>query len=170
MGLIPPAVLGFFGAMDRAIRSKEVTRIIKAVESFRSLAFREESEGAESFWQSIEECARQITIRRRAAGRLQSVWGVTPIVGLQFGAAADRRLGIPSETLVFDTYYVTSEFDINLSDAQTQILSLGPDLFHAFRRCVFGWALLSYDIFHLYNDRGLYEPAGGYGHDAYGIA
>lgn len=100
----------------------------------------------------------------------RSLWGVTPIVQLPCCAKADRLLGIESETLVFTTYYITSDFDINLKPQMDWICENCPEQLAAFQWMVLYWALLTYDIFHFFNDRGLLANVGGYGSDRFGIS
>jgi glycosyltransferase involved in cell wall biosynthesis len=100
----------------------------------------------------------------------RSLWGVTPIVQLPCCAKADRLLGIEAETLVFTTYYITSDFDINLKQQMDWICENCPEQLAAFQWMVLYWALLTYDIFHFFNDRGLLANVGGYGSDRFGIS
>lgn len=122
------------------------------------------------FWEELLATSRKLTSYRKLTGRISSLWGVTPIAGLNFGRSADRFLNVRSESITFNSYYITSEFDYNLSKLQDYIIQNHNELFYTFRRYVFAWALLRYDIFHFYNDRGILEPAGGYGSDRFGIS
>jgi glycosyltransferase involved in cell wall biosynthesis len=167
---MPAELCAFLEGADAALRGASVDVVVSAVERFQPLAFAENGGAAAAFWEELSAEAAETSRGRRRSGRLRSLWGVTPIVSLRYGAQADRRLGLHSDTLVFQSYYVTSQFDINLTTAQTHILQQRPELHYAFRRFVLAWALLSYDIFHLYNDCGLVEPRGGYGSSFYGIA
>lgn len=123
----------------------------------------------EAFWEALATDAAALTNKRIAHFSLRSVWGVTPIVGLQEMASADRQCGVDAASVVFGTYYTTSSFDLNLATHQDQILEKKPDLFEVFRKATLAWALLRFDIFNLYSDRGFMEPAGGYGSDRFGI-
>lgn len=123
----------------------------------------------EAFWEALATDAAALTNKRIQRFSLRSVWGVTPIVGLQEMASADRQCGVDAASVVFGTYYTTSSFDLNLSAHQDQILEKKPDLFEVFRKATLAWALLRFDIFNLYSDRGFMEPAGGYGSDRFGI-
>ncbi|MGE0500682.1 MAG: glycosyltransferase [Rhizobiaceae bacterium] len=160
----------FYEEADEAIRRGPAYRLEAAVRRFEPLAFEEKGPEAAQFWDRLRATAAQVTRLRMESGRPQSLWGVTPIINMRYGAEADRRLGLGSDTLVFGTYYVTSDFDINLGAAQERLSGDSWPRFYAFRRYVMAWALLSYDVFHIYNDRGLLEPAGGYGSDRFGIA
>jgi hypothetical protein len=90
-------------------------------------------------------------------GELRSLWGVTPILTLPLKARADRELGFRSNSLVYVTYVTTSGFDINLQRSYLFASSLG--LAPAFQRLVLAWALVRYDVFHFFADRGLLDPA-----------
>ena len=114
--------------------------------------------------------ARRLTERRRREARPRALWGVTPINILKTYALADQRCGIEAESLVFTTYYITSDFDVVLSAHQEAILASAPHCLVAFRWLVLAWVLLRYDVINLYNDRGVIEPAGGYGSPRFGIA
>lgn len=167
---LPKKLRSFFYEADDCLRSGATERTVKAVEDFEKLAFRDRSEDAEAFWDQVLTAARRLAERRKRSGRLKTLWGVTPIASLKYSVLADRAGGAESESLVFTQYYTTSEFDINLSAVQDHILAERNSLFYTFRMFVHAWSLLSYDVFHLYNDRGLLEPAGGYGSDRFGIS
>jgi glycosyltransferase involved in cell wall biosynthesis len=99
-----------------------------------------------------------LTKRRLKKGSLRSLWGVTPILTLPILARCDRILGISSDSLVYTTYYVTNKFDINLTRIQKWIIEKAPEYYASFCYTVLSIALLRYDIFHLYCDRGLLAP------------
>lgn len=100
-----------------------------------------------------------LTRRRMRKGKLRSLWGATPILTLPLLARCDRMLGIESQSLVFVTYVITKNFDINLNRTQNWILEKVPVLYPAFLNVVLAWALLRYDIFHFFCDRGILAPA-----------
>lgn len=85
----------------------------------------------------------------------RSLWGVTPILTLQLKARADRELGFGSTSLVYVTYVITSRFDLNLQRPYVLALKFGLGL--AFQRVVLAWALVRYDVFHFFADRGLLD-------------
>ena len=58
--------------------------------------------------------ARNSTERRLARGTVRTLWASTPILTLPILAECDRLLGLRSASLVFNTYYITRSFDINL--------------------------------------------------------
>jgi hypothetical protein len=95
------------------------------------------------------------TRRRMKKGRPRSVWASTPILTLPLLVQCDRMLGLRSESLVFTTYYISRRFDINLSRVQSWIFKHRPDLYKPFTELVLAFALLRYDIFHYFYDRGL---------------
>ena len=92
---------------------------------------------------------------RLRRGRPRTLWGVTPILTLQLKAMADRALGFRSTSLVYVTYVITSRFDLNLQRPYTLALRFGLGL--AFQRVVLAWALVRYDVFHFFADRGLLD-------------
>ncbi len=100
--------------------------------------------------------SRSISEKRLARGELRTLWGVTPILTLPLKAEADRRLGFRSSSLVYVTYIITSSFDINLQKLYVTTSRYG--LLSAFQRLVLAWALLRYDVFHVFADRGVLDP------------
>jgi len=106
---------------------------------------------------------RYLTKRRLRAGELRTLWGCTPILTLPLLTRCDRMLGFKSDSLVFVTYIVTQEFDINLSRVQSAILNKAPVLYVSFLQFVLAWALIRYDVFHYYYDRGILAPSGRMG-------
>lgn len=104
--------------------------------------------------------ARRLSARRLAAGRPRSVWGVTPIVTIVKKAEADRRLGFQSETLVFTTYYITQNFDLNLRYIIGAARRIGNECLALTEILILCWAALRYDVFHYFFDRGILQPNG----------
>jgi hypothetical protein len=86
-------------------------------------------------------------------GELRTLWGVTPILTLPLKARADRALGFSSSSIVYTTYVITSQFDINLEKGYRIAAGLG--LLAAFQRLVLAWAVCRYDVFHTFADQGL---------------
>jgi len=107
--------------------------------------------------------ARRATERRLAQGKVHSLWGATPIVTLPLKAAADRLLGFRSQSLVFMTYYIRRDFDINLRRPLGAVRKLAPRLSPLAERIVLAWAMRNYDVFHLFFDRGLLQPEARFG-------
>jgi glycosyltransferase involved in cell wall biosynthesis len=115
--------------------------------------------------------ARAATKARRRCARLRSLWGVTPINNMALCSRADQMLGNEAESLVFTTYYVTSDFSIVLKQHEEWIVANHPELHPVFRWLVFFWAMLTYDVFHYYNDAGILADIGGYnGTNRFGVS
>lgn len=108
--------------------------------------------------------ARRATERRIANGTPRTLWASTPILTLPILARCDRLLGFRSSSLVFNTYYVTRSFDINLILFEGLLrLTKSRSCLGLFRRIVFAWALLRFDIFNYFYDRGLLLSENRYG-------
>jgi hypothetical protein len=108
--------------------------------------------------------ARKSTERRLAKGTVRTLWASTPILTLPILAKCDRLLGLRSSSLVFRTYYITRSFDINLIVFEAAVrLTRSGHLLRNFRRIVLAWALLKFDVFHYFYDRGLMMSDGRYG-------
>lgn len=112
----------------------------------------------------LVRAARRATEKRLAKGKVRTLWAATPILTLPLLARCDRMLGFRSSSLVFNTYYVTRSFDINLIlfEGFLRLLRSRRGL-GLFRRVVLAWALLRYDIFNYFYDRGLMLSDGRYG-------
>jgi hypothetical protein len=108
--------------------------------------------------------ARNSTERRLARGTVRTLWASTPILTLPILAECDRLLGLQSSSLVFNTYYITKSFDINLFvfEAAVRLTRNGRAL-RSFRRIVLAWALLKFDVFNYFYDRGLMISDGRFG-------
>jgi hypothetical protein len=108
--------------------------------------------------------ARNSTERRFARGTVRTLWASTPILTLPILAECDRLLGLRSSSLVFNTYYITRSFDINLFFFEAAVRLTGSRFGHRnFRRVVLAWALLRFDVFNYFYDRGLMIRDGRYG-------
>jgi glycosyltransferase involved in cell wall biosynthesis len=108
--------------------------------------------------------ARRNTERRIASGTVRTLWTSTPIITLPILAKCDRLLGLCSSSLVFNTYYVTRSFDINLILFEGAFrLTRSRRWLGLFRWVVFAWALLRFDIFNYFYDRGLLLSDNRYG-------
>ncbi|MVT65517.1 hypothetical protein GPL21_10420 [Bradyrhizobium pachyrhizi] len=108
--------------------------------------------------------ARRATEKRLAKGKVRTLWASTPILTLPLLARCDRMLGFRSSSLVFNTYYVTRSFDINLIliEGFLRLMRSRKGL-GLFRRLILAWALLRFDIFNYFYDRGLMLSDGRYG-------
>jgi glycosyltransferase involved in cell wall biosynthesis len=108
--------------------------------------------------------ARRSTEKRIASGKVRTLWASTPILTLPILANCDRLLGLRSSSLVFNTYYVTRSFDINLILFEGAFrLTRSQKWLGLFRRIVFAWALLRFDVFNYFYDRGLLLSDNRYG-------
>ena len=120
------------------------------------------------FWNAIAlpviiRLAQISTVMRMRFGTPRSMWGITPILTLPLLARCDRILGFGSSSLVYTTYYTSSQFDICLKRASDWIVARFPDLYLPFTWLVFAYALLRFDIFHVFCDRGILLPVGRMG-------
>jgi glycosyltransferase involved in cell wall biosynthesis len=104
-----------------------------------------------------------LTRMRLALGRPRAVWGITPILTLPLKARCDRLLGISAESVVLHQYYVTGAFDVNLARLAKWIASVDFRLYQAFCRVLLAVALLRYDFFHYFADRGFLPPEHDFG-------
>jgi glycosyltransferase involved in cell wall biosynthesis len=95
-----------------------------------------------------------LTRRRLAKGSPRTLWGITPIVTLPLKARCNHALGFASESLVFETYYITKDFTWNLKYV-VKGFNIWPACAPAFRRMLLGLILLRYDVIHLFADRGI---------------
>jgi hypothetical protein len=108
--------------------------------------------------------ARRNTEGRLANSAVRTLWASTPILTLPILAKCDRLLGFRSSSLVFNTYYVTRSFDINLILFEGAFrLTKSRKCLALFRWIVFAWALLRFDIFNYFYDRGLLLGDNRYG-------
>jgi hypothetical protein len=82
----------------------------------------------------------------------RSLWAGTPILTLPVKAKAERLLGVKADTLVFQTYYITSDFRYDLSR-----WNRGPGAWRSLGLplLVLLWAACRYQRFHYFCDRGL---------------
>jgi glycosyltransferase involved in cell wall biosynthesis len=158
------------GNIDRFIASLDYDALTSMLDGLRDYLNPVISPKARKFWDALILDCIQITESRLNSGRMNSLWGITPIVGLNATVAADRALNVRANSLVFTTYYISSNFDIVLSDIQSRLIAERGEDWILLRWIVLIWAIANYDIFHFYNDRGIIEPFGGYGSSQFGIA
>jgi glycosyltransferase involved in cell wall biosynthesis len=112
---------------------------------------------------SLVWTAARITRMRLRWGRPRSLWGITPILTLPLLAECDRRLGLRSCSLVYHTYYIRRDFDINLERPLGFIRKHMPSWETRFVYLLFAWTMLRYDVFHFFLDRGILPSAGRMG-------
>ncbi len=96
--------------------------------------------------------------RAKGAAVTRSLWAGTPILTLPINARAERLLGVHADTLVYETYFITTAFTYNLAPLLKAVRWFGP--FRGAVRIwikylVFAWACARYDRFHFFFDRGL---------------
>lgn len=98
--------------------------------------------------------ATALAPRRRSVRR--SLWAGTPIISAATNARAERQLGVDARTLVYGTYFVTSDFDHDLSPWMKWpvVRSIVPYV-------VLLWAAFRFDRFHFFCDRGLLPSPDG---------
>lgn len=82
----------------------------------------------------------------------RSLWAGTPILTLPVKAKAERLLGVKADTLVFETYYITTDFKYNLSRWNRGLVVWRRFLLPLL---VLIWASLRYQRFHFFCSRGL---------------
>ena len=123
----------------------------------------------DAFLRAVSLDATTASDVRRDQGRLRSLWGVTPIISLRYGVAAERSLGIEAESLVLTTYNVTQDFDLVLSPHVEAARAAGAKVEAAFYWLVFVWAVLSHDAFFFFYDRGILPPEESTGRFQMGI-
>ncbi|MGY3488962.1 glycosyltransferase involved in cell wall biosynthesis [Bradyrhizobium sp. USDA 4011] len=159
-----------FENVNLAVAEGNYALLAALLDALRPFLNPDQSSEAHDFWSALVADCRVLAEDRLLRGELNSLWGVTPIVSLRECVAADRALGTNAHSLVFTTYHTSSNFDFVLSELQERVIAeRGEDLYR-FRWLVLIWAIANYDIFHFYNDRGIVEPAGGYGSPRFGIA
>lgn len=107
--------------------------------------------------------ARTATSLRLRYATPRSLWGITPILTLPLLAQCDRALGFQSASLVYTTYHTSSSFDINLKRSSDWVLAACPRCYRLFTWIVFAYALLRYDFFHFFCDRGILLSKGRIG-------
>jgi glycosyltransferase involved in cell wall biosynthesis len=158
------------GNIDEFVARLDYAALTSMLEAFRAYLDPNVSPKAREFWDALILDCIQITKSRLNSGQMNSLWGVTPIVNLSAGVAADRALNVSAKSLVFTTYHISSNFDVVLSEIQNRLVAERGQDWVLFRWMILIWAIANYDFFHLYNDRGLIEPAGGYGSPRFGIS
>ena len=85
----------------------------------------------------------------------RSLYAGTPIIAMTVAARAEQHLGIRTDTLVWNTYFITDAFEYRLD----RYVSRGPRVWrHGFAYLVLFWACLRYKRFHFYYDRGILFP------------
>jgi hypothetical protein len=106
---------------------------------------------------------RWSTWNRFRRGRIRSIWGVTPILTLRTQARCDRLLGIEGESVVLSEYHIMRDFDHNLSALARQVHARNSGLYQPFCRLLLAWALIRFDVFNYFADRGFLPPEDRFG-------
>ena len=157
----------WFNKIDAMLRSPSDTQmIISETVRFQKLV---KSNFWKGFLASALVDAREIRRIRTRLGCFRSLWGVTPNIGLTRTVIADRSIGVDAESLVFTGPCETSAFDINLAKHVEVLLAGDQNLHEALCWMVLCWALISYDIFFFFNDRGILLPTEPTGRFTMGI-
>lgn len=160
----------FFQTLHDAVTAADSNALFLMLDALRPFLDPSQNIDASQFWDALVADCDEIAQKRLRSGKIRTVWGVTPIVNLRSGVAADRMIGSEAESLVFNQFYITADFDVVLSAVQDRIVAERSGDTYLFRWLVLIWALKRYDVFHLFNDRGIVEPAGGYGSPRFGIS
>jgi glycosyltransferase involved in cell wall biosynthesis len=100
---------------------------------------------------------RCLALPRHPSAVRRSLWAGTPILNMAINARAERLLGVRADSLVFSTYFITRQFDYNLS-RWMRVPVLRALLPHA----VLFWSCVRYQRFHFYCDRGILPPRRGF--------
>ena len=87
---------------------------------------------------------------RRNQRLRHSLWTGSPIISMARQAQAEKLLGISAESLVYNTYFVTDEFDRDLSGWMRWRWAR-----HIVPYLVFLWACVRFQRFHFFHNRGL---------------
>lgn len=97
----------------------------------------------------------RFVVLRAFGRRLWSVWTGRPIINLAINAKAERRLGVRAVSVVTQTYYITSAFDIQLASSSQ------PRAWRYLMAWVglIGLLLLARRV-HTFHDGGLLPPDG----------
>ena len=169
----PPASFGrsFLRRASALLNEKlDLDETLEMLRAFEPLAGEQLGPPAEAFWSALAESARMTTEARRKQGVINTAWGTTPILTIAAKAKADHLLGANAQTIVFTNYYTFSSFDLNLKGILREINNVDCNLGLIFRRLALAWALLEFDVFHLFNDQGFDYRVGGYGSNRFGIS
>jgi glycosyltransferase involved in cell wall biosynthesis len=156
--------------INEFVASRDYAALTSMLDALRAYLNPDLSRPARKFWDALILDCIEITESRLQSGRVNSLWGITPLLTLRTAVAADRSLNVNANSLVFTTYHITSDFDFVLSNIQDRLIAERSEDFVPFRWIMLIWAIANYDIFHFYNDRGIIEPFGGYGSSQFGIS
>jgi hypothetical protein len=106
----------------------------------------------------LDAYTRAAKWRRMNFGAPRSLWGVTPILTLPLLVRCDRMLGFRSQSMVFTTYHITRNFDVNLEKLVNYVYSKHPSWSSHIHRLVLRLSLTRYDVYNYYCDRSILLP------------
>jgi hypothetical protein len=140
-------------------------KVISALAAFRRRLFDRIDERSIVWLHKMgtSESMKQRTLRRLKRGEVRSLWGCTPILTLPMKSRADRLLGFVSHSLVFTTYSIFRNFDIDLSKLVGFSYRLDYTFGRTIHRLVLYIAMRRYDVFHFFFDRGILPPPQRFG-------
>lgn len=104
-----------------------------------------------------------MTRYRLSRGRPRSLWGITPIHTITLNANCDKALGISGYSLVFVTYHISKSFNYNFEGVISFVRNWLPKTEHWVYKLTLIYALLRFDVFHFFCDRGILPPTGNRG-------
>lgn len=114
-------------------------------------------------YKCVVPLSRWLTSRRLKKGRARTLWGCTPILTLPLKVRADKALGFRSHSLVFATYYISKQFDINLQKLTNGVYKYLPYIGFPFDKLMLSYFMLRYDVFHFFYDRSILRPTQRFG-------
>ena len=106
----------------------------------------------------LDACTRIAKWRRMTFGVPRTLWGVTPILTLPLLVRCDRMLGLRSQSMVFTTYHITRNFDINLEKLVNYVYSKHPSWSFRIHRFILRLCLTRYDAYNFFCDRSILLP------------
>jgi len=109
-----------------------------------------------AFWLTVVALIPALPIRwlrKVVGGPTASLWTGTPILTVATNCRSERLLGVNAKSLALHTFYITDEFDYNLSRfTSKRLVGAFVPLF------AFYWACIRMDRLHFFCDRGIFAP------------
>ena len=133
------------GNANRFAAEGDYALLTTLLDALRPFLNPDQSPDARDFWDALVADCRAITEDRLRSGEMNSLWGVTPIVNLTSGVAADRALGVNARSLVFTTYHTSSNFDFVCSEIQARLVAERGEDWFLFRWLMLIWAIANLD-------------------------
>ena len=99
-----------------------------------------------------------VSWRRLRFSKPRTLWGVTPIHTIRINAECDEVLGLDGQSLVFVVYHIGGDFSYNFMPLITWLRGAYPQFEPLFYKLLFAYALLRFDVFHYFCDRGILPP------------